>query len=66
MMGLRLDEGVELASFESRFGRSLDAVFGEQLAELTGFGLLERDDGVVRLTARGRLLGNEVFLRFFG
>ena len=66
MMGLRLDEGVELASFESRFGRSLDAVFGEQLAELTGFGLLEREDGVVRLTARGRLLGNEVFLRFFG
>ena len=66
MMGLRLDEGVELASFESRFGRSMDAVFGEQLAELTGYGLLERDDGVVRLTARGRLLGNEVFLRFFG
>ena len=66
MMGLRLDEGVELATFESRFGRSLDAAFGEQLAELTGIGLLERDDGVVRLTARGRLLGNEVFLRFFG
>ena len=66
MMGLRLDEGVDLATFESRFGRSLDAVFGEQLAELTGFGLLERVDGVIRLTARGRLLGNEVFLRFFG
>ncbi len=66
MMGLRLDEGVELATFESRFGRGLDAVFGEQLAELTGIGLLERDDGVIRLTARGRLLGNEVFLRFFG
>ena len=65
MMGLRLDEGVELATFESRFGRSLDAVFGEQVAELTGLGLLEQDDGVVRLTARGRLLGNEVFLRFF-
>ncbi|MDE2860549.1 MAG: radical SAM family heme chaperone HemW [Chloroflexota bacterium] len=66
MMGLRLDEGVSLASFESRFGRRMDAVFGEQLAELTGLGLLERDDSVVRLTARGRLLGNEVFLRFFG
>lgn len=66
MMGLRLDEGVELATFEVRFGRSLDAAFGEQLAELTGLGLLERDDGVIRLTARGRLLGNEVFMRFFG
>ena len=28
MMGLRLDDGVEPAAFESRFGQSLDAVFG--------------------------------------
>ena len=66
MMGLRLDEGVDLATFERRFGRRLDSEYGEELEELTGFGLLERDDGAVRLTARGRLLGNEVFLRFFG
>ena len=66
MMGLRLDEGVGESSFESRFGWRLDSVYGEQLEELVGHGLLERGDGVVRLTARGRLLGNEVFLRFFG
>ena len=66
MMGLRLDEGVSVAAFESRFGRRLDSVYGEQLSELTGLGLLQQGDGVVRLTARGRLLGNEVFLRFFG
>ncbi len=66
MMGLRLDDGVSEAAFESRFGRRLDTVYGEPLAELTALGLLERDDGVVRLTARGRLLGNEVFVRFFG
>ena len=65
MMGLRLDDGVGVAAFESRFGRRLDSVYGEQLSELTGLGLLQQGDGVVRLTERGRLLGNEVFLRFF-
>jgi len=33
-------------------------------ASLYGFGLLEQIDGWIRLTARGRLLGNEVFERF--
>jgi hypothetical protein len=31
---------------------------------LTHAGLLELIDGSLRLTGRGRLLGNEVFLRF--
>ena len=66
MMGLRLDDGVSAASFEGRFGRALESVYGAQLSELAGLGLLERREGAVRLTARGRLLGNEVFLRFFG
>ena len=66
MMGLRLDDGVSEAAFEGRFDWRLDAAFGETLAELTALGLLDRRDGVVRLTARGRLLGNEVFVRFFG
>ena len=66
MMGLRLDDGVSPASFAERFGRALESVYGEQLSELAALGLLERREGAVRLTARGRLLGNEVFLRFFG
>ena len=33
------------------------------LAEMTDAGLLERDNGTTRLTRRGRLLANEVFVR---
>ena len=65
MLGLRLDEGMSLDGFEARFGRSLPSVYGEQIRELTTLGLLEQSEGVLRLVGQGRLLGNEVFLRFF-
>jgi oxygen-independent coproporphyrinogen-3 oxidase len=63
-MGLRLNAGVSFAHFEDRCGRTLDAAFGETVAELIGLGLLERDTAAVRLTERGRMLGNQVFARF--
>ncbi|MFQ6101746.1 MAG: radical SAM family heme chaperone HemW [Anaerolineae bacterium] len=64
MMGLRLAEGVKASMFEARFGEPMEDVFGEELRELQELGLLERDDCAARLTARGRLLGNQVFARF--
>ncbi len=64
MLGLRLAEGVSDARFQARFGRELEQVFGAELAELRELGLLEWDGCVARLTARGRLLGNRVFVRF--
>ena len=64
MMGMRLDDGVRLQDFQDRFGESLTAVYGAQVDELTGLGLIELCDGALRLTQPGRLLGNEVFLRF--
>jgi oxygen-independent coproporphyrinogen-3 oxidase len=63
MLGLRLNDGVDLDAFAARYGVTFDAVFGERLAEVASLGLLERDDGRLRLTERGRLLGNEVFER---
>jgi oxygen-independent coproporphyrinogen-3 oxidase len=63
MLGLRLTDGVELDAFATRYGVAFDAVFGERLAEVTSLGLLEYDDGRLRLTERGHLLGNEVFER---
>ena len=65
MLGLRLEEGMSLEGFAARFGNALPAVYGEQIRELTSLGLLEQSEGVLRLTGQGRLLGNEVFLRFF-
>lgn len=68
MVGLRLLKGVRKADFRSQFGSgaSLEERFGAQLARLTEQGLLERlpDGEGYRLTARGALLGNEVFGAF--
>jgi len=64
ILGLRLVEGVSAAAFRRRFGASLLSVYGPAVAELTALGLLERANGRVRLTPKGRLLGNEAFERF--
>jgi len=68
MVGLRLtDEGVSRQRFAARFGVEMQDVFGKEIAELTGFGLVEwGNDGGERLclTKRGRPLGNQAFMRF--
>jgi oxygen-independent coproporphyrinogen-3 oxidase len=64
MMGLRLDSGVSEADFMARFGSSLRDVFTKEIDALRGEGLLEVDETGIRLSATGRLLGNEVFGRF--
>ena len=63
ILGLRLSEGVSLATFRERFGTDAMELFGERLAEPMEHGLLEIADGRLRLTEHGRLLGNEVFVR---
>jgi oxygen-independent coproporphyrinogen-3 oxidase len=63
ILGLRLNEGLDVVEFSRRFGRSVEEVYGAVLAETGAFGLVAREDGRVRLTERGRLLANEVFVR---
>jgi oxygen-independent coproporphyrinogen-3 oxidase len=64
MLGLRLAEGVERDSYRSRFGVDLASRHAATIAELAALGLVELTPGALRLTPRGRLLGNEVFQRF--
>ena len=64
MMGLRLDDGITVEGFSGRFDRSPQEVYGDTIGELGSLGLLDASNGRLRLTARGRLLGNEVFARF--
>ncbi|MGH2459924.1 MAG: radical SAM family heme chaperone HemW [Chloroflexota bacterium] len=64
ILGLRLDEGVDVDGFGARFGRGPGDVFPGQLTELTDLGLLAIEGRQIRLTLRGRFLGNEVFCRF--
>lgn len=63
-MGLRLNAGVSYAHFRERCNAELEHVYGDVLTDLVGLGLLARDERGVRLTERGRMLGNQVFLRF--
>lgn len=68
MMGLRLvEEGVSRQAFAERFGIELDEAYGPQIGRLQGLALLESVNGAqnaIRLTKRGRLLGNQVFMEF--
>ena len=64
ILGLRLREGVSFSDFQERFSVELAGAFADQMKELRDLGLVEVDGSAVRLTGRGRLLGNEVFERF--
>jgi oxygen-independent coproporphyrinogen-3 oxidase len=68
MMGLRLiQEGVTGNNFAERFGQDLHEVYASQIGKMQGLGLLESlngDQKAIRLTKRGRLLGNQVFVEF--
>ncbi|MCL2679449.1 MAG: radical SAM family heme chaperone HemW [Dehalococcoidia bacterium] len=64
ILGLRLDEGVAADDIKQAFNVDLYGRFREQIAECTALGLLGWDGKRMKLTTRGRLLGNEVFMRF--
>ena len=63
ILGLRLIDGVSLAAFRSRHGVDALEAFAQQLGDSIELGLLETSGDRLRLTERGRLLGNEVFAR---
>jgi oxygen-independent coproporphyrinogen-3 oxidase len=65
MTGLRLTrEGVSEKIFQDRFEVQMRDVYGKDINELVGLGLLEWVGQSLRLTKRGRLLGNQVFMHF--
>ncbi len=62
-LALRTAAGLHLAVFEERFAQSFAQFVGDRLRIVEEAGLLEYEDGWLRLSKRGRLLGNEVFMR---
>ncbi len=62
-LALRTAIGLHLPTFEQRFAQSFAQFVGNRLRIVEEAGLLEQEDGWLRLSQRGRLLGNEVFLR---
>lgn len=64
ILGLRLDEGINANKLQDRFGVNIKDRYYQQIVDMTAAGLLEQHNGNISLTARGRLLSNEVFWRF--
>lgn len=63
-LGLRLNEGISYDRFYREWGQSLAALYDKEINASVQSGLLEQDEAGIRLTPRGRLLSNEVFVRF--
>jgi oxygen-independent coproporphyrinogen-3 oxidase len=63
MVGLRLQEGIDLAAFARDYGVSLATVYAEPIAELAQAGYIQAINGRLRLTNRGRLVTDAVLDR---
>ena len=63
-LGLRTNAGVNPADLEREFGRELTAASVGVAQRLLADGLLAHEGGRFRLTARGRLISNDVFQEF--
>jgi oxygen-independent coproporphyrinogen-3 oxidase len=63
-LGLRLNRGVDLSAMAEEYGIDAIEKYREPLIELETDGLLELDEGYIRLSERGRLLSNTVFEKF--
>jgi len=69
MMGLRLtEEGINTEQFTNRFSLKIEDIYFDQIEKLLALGLIEykifNKSRILRLTKKGRMLGNQVFLEF--
>ena len=65
MLSLRLMHGMSSTAFQKRFGVDLLSTYGKQIRECEDLDLLVFDEDILRLSENGRLLSNEVFVKFF-
>src|SRR5215471_4080342 len=65
-LGLRLNRGVDLEKLRSQFGDPLIANCHAAMEEGIEEGLMERIGSEIRLTPPGRLMSNDVFVKFLG
>jgi oxygen-independent coproporphyrinogen-3 oxidase len=63
-LGLRLNAGVDAAALEREFGAERASRAAAVVGRLAEDGLVTREGGRVRLTERGRMVSNDVFLEF--
>ena len=64
LLGLRLLDGMDLAEASSQVDSDLGAKYQPQIADLVEQGLLEQQNGHLRLAEAAYLIANQVFVRF--
>ncbi|MGE7692920.1 radical SAM family heme chaperone HemW [Lysinibacillus sp. NPDC094177] len=63
-LGLRKTEGISHTIYEEKFNESMQKHYTHVIEKLVSEGLLEHDTIGIRLTRKGRFVGNEVFQQF--
>jgi oxygen-independent coproporphyrinogen-3 oxidase len=63
-LGLRLLDGIDLRQFSALYGVDLEEKFAASITKMRQMQLLELGEDCLRLSAKGRLLANEVFMAF--
>ncbi len=63
-LGLRKSAGVTHEEFEKKFGQPMLSIYKEIIDQLQEEQLIDIDSEGIRLTRKGRFIGNEVFQRF--
>ncbi len=63
-LGLRLTEGIDLKKLSSKYDLDLYDLFNDKIKKLEKKGLLSVDKNTVKLTPKGYMLANQVFIEF--
>lgn len=63
-LGLRKIEGISDTKFQNQFEENIESIYGSELDRLIKQGLLQRDDGRIRLTDAGIDISNYVMAKF--
>lgn len=63
-MALRMNQGLSKELFQQRFGCTVNSVFSEAIARCKANDWIVETDEQYRLTEKGRVLGNLVFMEF--
>lgn len=63
-LGLRMNQGVNLKKFQQRFSEDLEVLYQQKITPHVEKGFLELTPDAIRLTRKGRFIGNEVFQDF--
>jgi oxygen-independent coproporphyrinogen-3 oxidase len=62
-LGLRMTQGISIDAFSRRFGTNPDE-FYSQISDWIVEGLMENKDGHLKLTRRGLMVANSIFVNF--